>query len=157
MGLTDRVGELVAFDLATTRNTKMKIQTLFTIIVIATLTGCETTRVASDVGAGAGGAYLGSKVNGKWGPPVGAAVGVVGSEVIQQVAESHAEHEYNRGYDRGKADGVKQMMEGLELNHLPQRSGSREGGGRTTTFELPDSEAADGANLIRRKYHAPVN
>lgn len=133
----------------------MKIRIILCLPLLM-CSGCETTRIAADGAAGAGGAFIGNKINKDYGAPVGAAIGIGGAEIIQQVSAGRAKAEYARGYDRGKADGVKQLMEGIELNHLPQGGGDGSGMKRASIV-LPESRDADGNNLVERKAYVPVN
>lgn len=74
-------------------------------------TGCAATRTVSDVGFGAGGAVLGSKLSN--GDPLaiaaGAAGGVLVSEGLHYAAGKQAEKAYLSGYEKGRSDAVKQQ------------------------------------------------
>ena len=75
------------------------------------LCGCAATRTITDVGAAAGGAYIGHELSD--GDPVataaGAAGGVVVSEALHYAAKKQSDKAYAAGYDRGKSDAVKQQ------------------------------------------------
>src|SRR5213594_3829669 len=84
---------------------------LLSIPVPLLLCGCAATHTITDIGAAAGGAYVGHELSD--GDPIataaGAAGGVVVSEALHYAAKKQAAKAYATGYDKGRSDAVKQQ------------------------------------------------
>ena len=109
------------------------------------LCGCAATRTITDVGAAAGGAYIGHELSD--GDPVataaGAAGGVVVSEALHYAAKKQSDKAYTAGYDKGRSDAVKQQY---WLYVAQQRARDREGQVRLYEIQLPE-QTIDGVTF----------
>jgi uncharacterized protein YcfJ len=123
---------------------KLKL-TLLSLSVPLLLCGCAATRTITDIGAAAGGAYIGNQLSD--GDPVataaGAAGGVILSETLHYAARKQAEKAYANGYDKGRSDAVKQQY---WLYVAQQRARNREGQVRLYEIQLPE-QTIDGVTF----------
>lgn len=123
---------------------KLKL-TLLSLSVPLLLCGCAATRTITDIGAAAGGAYIGNQLSD--GDPVataaGAAGGVIVSETLHYAARKQAEKAYANGYDKGRSDAVKQQY---WLYVAQQRTRNREGQVRLYEIQLPE-QTIDGVTF----------
>jgi uncharacterized protein YceK len=101
------------------------------------LSGCAATRTITDIGAAAGGAYIGHELSD--GDPLataaGAAGGVAVSEALHHAAKKQSDTAYANGYDKGRSDAVKQQY---WLYVAQQRARNRDGQVRLYEVQLPE-------------------
>src|SRR5580765_2133591 len=109
------------------------------------LCGCAATRTITDIGAAAGGAYIGHELSD--GNPMataaGAAGGVVVSEALHYAAGKQSEKAYATGYEKGRSDAVKQQY---WLYIAQQRARDHEGQVRLYEIQLPE-QTIDGVTF----------
>ncbi len=118
---------------------------LIPVLLPLVLCGCAVTRGLVDVGAAAGGAYLGHELSD--GNPIatvaGAAGGVALSEGLHFATRKQSEKAFASGYDKGRSDAVKQQY---WLYVSQQRARSQEGQVRLYEVQLPE-QTIDGVTF----------
>jgi uncharacterized protein YcfJ len=124
----------------------MKLTEFFLPFSISLLfCGCAATRPLVDVGAAAGGAYIGNELSD--GNPVataaGAAGGVVVSETLHYAAKKQSDKAYTTGYEKGRSDAVKQQY---WLYVSQQRARNQEGQVHLYEVQLPE-QTIDGVTF----------